>query len=392
MIHYHVGSETMPGLRSVDCLMRRQEATSRKEGRAGERIALHEAISCIRLGMGNRLWVPSESHLGDRVTRAIICAEIMAGGNSITIGDQAFTPDSKRDELLDLAYEAAVERHRLLSALGGRAKADAYISPGWPTDEECARLAHKLTRGMGYSQAEASRIIESVDGYERPHMWSRQGIDRILWDRSHGEKWDRFTYVEKSHTYVHLEGRRHLPGAYMECMAVIGSAEGAKSYDASLGEPHSFVSPPMELSAALQLILDAGFLRTLFISESEAHFSSGAQRAVSCDLALYRGVQVVEDGIHVTAADGNPNYNRILREGTELFVALHAHSNATITDETRSRSHAWKVATDLHARENSLREIAAHLNEEAILTLSGTGHWSPSAVKKLLDSGPETDQ
>ncbi|MGY5060701.1 hypothetical protein ACWDFR_42690 [Streptomyces sp. 900105755] len=326
------------------------------------------------------------------MTRAIICAEIMAGGNSITIGEETFTPDSKRDGLLDLAYEAAVERHRLLPALGGEAKTDAYISPGWPTDEECARLAHKLTRGMGYSQAEASRIIESVDGYERPHVWSRQGIDRLLWDRTYGEKWDRFTYVEKSRTCVQLEGRRHLPGAHMECMAVLGSTEEAKSYDASLSEPHGFVSPPMELSATLKLILDTGVYRTLFISESEAHFSSGAQRAVSYDLALYRGVQVVESGIHLTAADGNPTNNRILREGTELFVDLHAHSNATITDETRSRSHAWKVATDLHARENSLREIAAHLNEEAIPTLSGTGRWSPSAVKKLLDSGPETDQ
>ena len=75
----------MPGLRSVDCVMRRQEATSRKEGRAGERIALHEAISCICLGVGNPLWVPSESHLGDRVTRAIICSKIMAGGIAASV-------------------------------------------------------------------------------------------------------------------------------------------------------------------------------------------------------------------------------------------------------------------------------------------------------------------
>ncbi|MEV7288733.1 recombinase family protein [Streptomyces sp. NPDC093252] len=191
---------------------------------------------------------------------------------------------------------------------------------------------------------------------------------------------------------VLLEGRRCLPLADMDCMGVIGSIEEAENYDSSLSEPHSFVFPPSELPLTLQVILDAGSFRTLFISEPKSHFSSGMQRAVFFDLALYRGVQVVEKGIHVTAAVGNPHDDRILREGTELCVALRAHSNATITDETRSRSHARKVATDRHARGNSLREIATHLNKEAIPTLSGTGRWSPSAVKKLLDSGPETHQ
>ncbi|MBK3634338.1 hypothetical protein JHN52_15615 [Streptomyces sp. MBT97] len=392
MINYHVGSEGASDGESVRYLMRRQEAESRKENRAGERFALHEAISLIRLGVGSCLRVPDESHLGDRVTRAIICAEIMAGGNSITIGDQVFTPGSERDELLDLAYVAAMERHRLLPTPDGKAKTDAYISPGWPTDEECARLAHKLTRGMGYSQAEASRIIESVDGWERPHVWSRQGIDRLLWDRSYGEKWDRFTYVEKSRTHAYLEGRRHLPCSDMDCMAVFGSLEHADSYDSSLSESHGFTFPSMGLAATLQLILDTGCIRTLFVSESGSHFSSDAQRALTYDLALYRGVQVVENRIQVKTADRNPNYNRILREGTQLFTALRAHSNATITDETRSRLHAWEVATDWHARKETLRAIATHLNEEAIPTLSGTGRWSPSAVKKLLDSGPEADQ
>ncbi|MFE5407078.1 hypothetical protein ACFQ9Z_38590 [Streptomyces sp. NPDC056580] len=174
-----------------DRMLRRQEASSLSRAGAMERIALQEAISMVRLGVGGHVRIPHERDLEDVVTRAVACAEIMALGTPVTIGKKLVTADPEPGSPQDRAFEATQERHRLLPPAAGAEGGDAYISPGWPTDEECARLAHKIVHEMGYSQANVARIFELVDGYERPAMWTRQGINRILWEECDGEKYPR---------------------------------------------------------------------------------------------------------------------------------------------------------------------------------------------------------
>ncbi|MGW1799008.1 hypothetical protein ACWCQN_24325 [Streptomyces sp. NPDC001984] len=403
-IYYSVGPEGKQSGQEIDArLLRRQEALSlMSQAGVTKRIALQEAISLARLGVGDRLWIPDESHLRDEVTRAVVCAETIAVGKSIVIGGQPVTSDAKPESAQYQAYEAALERHRLLPPATGAAGAHAYISPGWPSDEECARMAHKLVCEMGYSEADVARIFEIVDGYERPAVWTRQGVNRLLWEKVDGEKYPRYHYNEKSGEESRRAGRHHLPLATFNGMAVLGdegAETAARKYDASLDDSHHLIFPPFDpqrpdygLPTLLCGILDLGCIRTLHVTSPEAVFSSPAQRHVLYDLALFRGVKVVENGTHVDAAGSNPSYNRLLREGTALFATLRVRDNATIVEETRSRAHARKTAAEHHRQGCSLREIAALLNEEAIPTRSGRGAWDASAVKELLASEPEADR
>ena len=397
-IYYSVGPEGKSSEQGINPhLLWRQEALSLSQAGVTDRIALQEAISLTRLGVGDRLWIPDESHLGDEVTRAVACAETIAVGKSIAIGGKPVSSDAKPGTLQYLAYEAALERHRLLPPATGAAGARAYISPGWPRDEECARMAHKLVYEMGYSQAHVAHIFEHVDGYERPAVWTRQGVNRILWEEVDGEKYPRYHYSEKSGEESRRVGRHHLQLAAFNGMAMLGdevAETAARKYEASLDDSHHFIPPfdPQSLDYGLTTllcwILDLGCIRTLHVTSPETIFSSPAQRHVLYDLALFRGVKVVENGTHVDAAGSNPSYNRLLREGTALFAALRVRDNATIVEETRSRSHARKTAVEHHRQGCSLRKIATLLNEEAIPTRSGRGAWDASAVKELLASEP----
>ncbi|MGW2612216.1 hypothetical protein ACWC4A_49305 [Streptomyces mirabilis] len=306
-IYYLVGPEESSDGSVIrpDRMLRRQEALSLSRAGAMERIALQEAISMVRLGVGGHVRIPHERHLEDVVTRAVACAEIMALGTPVTIGKKLVTADPEPGSPQDRAFEAAQERHRLLPPAAGAEGGDGYISPGWATDEECARLAHKLVHEMGYSQANVARIFELVDGYERPAMWTRQGINRILWEECDGEKYPRYHCSEKSGDESRRAGRLHLPGSLVNAMAVLGD-EGAEAaaqkFDASLDEPHHLIlpvgpqHPDRSLSWLLRQIMDLGWVRTLYVTSPGAVFSTRAQRRVLYDLALFRGVQVVENG------------------------------------------------------------------------------------------------
>ncbi|MGW7256767.1 hypothetical protein [Streptomyces sp. NPDC054834] len=396
-IYYLVGPEESsdgPGI-FPDRMLRRQEALSLSRAGSMERVALQEVISLVRLGVCGHVRIPHEKHLEDVVTRAVACAEIMALGTPVTIGKKLVTADPEPGSPQGWAFEAAQERHRLLPPSAGAERGDAYISPGWPTDEECARLAHKLVHEMGYSQANVARIFELVDGYERPSMWTRQGINRLLWEECDGEKYPRYHYSEKSGDESRRAGRLHLPGSFFNAIAVLGD-EGAEAaaqkFDASLDEPHHLIfpvgprHPDRSLAWVLRQIMDLGCVRTLYVTSPGAVFSTPAQRRVLYDLALFRGVQVVENGTRIDVVAGNPHYNRLLREGTELFAGLRVRDNATIVEETRSLTHARKTAASRYSQGDSLRKIAAHLQAETVPTPSGIGAWSASAVKKLLDS------
>ncbi|MFD8001186.1 hypothetical protein [Streptomyces mirabilis] len=399
-IHYTVGSqktgdgaENLPGQ-----ALRRQEARSLIDAGATKRVALQEAISLVRLGVGSHLRVPHEEHLKDPRTRAVACAEALASGASVTIGGEVVTADrgsagvQTRD--WEAACEAARERHRLLPPTTGSAGRGTYISPGWPNGKECARLAHKLVYEMGYPQSEVARIFERIDGYERPTMWTKQGINRILREEYEGGE---FRFNTESGATSRREGHLHLLGAPLKVMAVLGD-EGAeaeaKRFADGLAEPHSLVCPvdpghpEQALPKIMQTIMDHGSFRTLYVTSPNAVFSSRMQRNVVYDLALFRGVQVVEDGTRIDPG----KHHRLLREGTELFAVLRIRDNATVVEESRSRAHARKTAAELHSQGYSFREIAAVLDEEAIPTSSGRGKWSASAVAKLLSSKPEDDR
>ncbi|MET8218083.1 hypothetical protein [Streptomyces hirsutus] len=402
-IYYTVGpGESGDGAENPPTrMLRRQEALSLGQAGAMERIALQEAISLVRLGVADHLHIPHESHLEDAVTRAVACAETLAAGVPVTIGKELVTAEREPGGLQALACEAARERHRLLPPAAGVEGGRAYISPGWPSGEECARLAHKLVYEMRYSQADVARIFEIADGYERPAMWTRQGINRILWKECDGEKYARYYYREESGTMSRRAGRRHLPGAFFQVMAVLGDERAeaaAQRFDASLADPHHHIlridprHPDRGLAGLLRTVMDHGFFRTLYVTNPDAVFATPTHRRVVYDLALFRGVHVVEDGTRIDAVTGNPAYNRLLREGTELFVALWVRDKATIVEESRSPAHARKTAAELHSRGCSLREIAAWLNAEAIPTTSCKGAWGPSEVKKLLDSEREADR
>jgi hypothetical protein len=384
------GAENLP----AHALLRRESRALIDAG-AMERIALQEAISLVRLGVAGHLRIPHEEHLKDAVTRAVACAETLAVGVPVTIGKELVTADCKPGSLQALACEAARERHRLLPPATGPAGSSAYISPGWPHDKECVRLAHKLVHEMGHSQAEVARIFEMVDRCDRPAMWERRGINRIL--KKEKEEYDAGepSCRKESGAALRRAGRLHLPGASLglNVMAVLGdegAEAAAKRFDAGLAEPHSAVlpvdlgHPDRGLAVLMQTIMDHGIFRTLYVTSPDAVFSTPTQRRVVYDLALFRGVQVVEDGTWITAVDDNPGYSRLLREGTELFAVLRIRDNATVVEESRSRAHARKTAAELRSQGCSLREIAAELDEKAIPTSSGWGKWSPSAVKKLL--------
>ncbi|MFF2363811.1 hypothetical protein ACFVU0_13985 [Streptomyces sp. NPDC058122] len=378
--------------------LRRQEARSLIDQRVMKRIALQETISLVRLGVADHVRIPSGEHLKDSGTCAIVCAEALASGALVTLGGESVTADrgpaGVPARAWEVAWEAARERHRILPPAAGAAGRDVYISRAWPNDKECARLAHKLVYEMGYSQAEVSRIFERVDGYERPAMWTKQGINRILREEYDG---DEPRYRTESGGTARQAGNLHLPGAALKVMAVLGG-EGveaeAKSFDAGLAEPHSLVcpvypgKPEQALHVTMQTLIDLGIFRTLYVANPDAVFSSRMQRSVVYDLALFRGVQVVEDGTRIDPG----RYNPLLREGTELFAALRIRDNATVAEESRSSAHALKTAAELRSRDWSVRKIAAELNEEAIPTSSGLGKWSPSAVAKLLSSIPEADR
>ncbi|MFF3892589.1 hypothetical protein ACFYY3_05195 [Streptomyces sp. NPDC001812] len=399
-IYYTVGPEEIgDGAENPPTrMLRRQEALSLSQAGAMERIALQEAISLVRLGVAGHLHIPHESHLEDAVIRAVACAETLAVGVPVTIGKELVTADREPSGLQALACAAARERHRLLPPAAGAEGGHAYISPGWPSGEECARLAHKLVYEMGYSQADVARIFEIADGYERPAMWTRQGINRILWKECDGEKYPRYYYREEAGAMSRRAGRRHLPGASFHMMAVLGDERAeaaAQRFDASLDEPHHHIlpvdprHPDRGLAGLLRTVMDCGFFRTLYVTSPNAVFATPTQRRVVYDLALFRGVQVVEDGTRIDAVADNPHHNRLLREGTELFAALWVRDKATIVEESRSLAHARKKAAGWHSQGCSLREIAARLNEEAIPPPSGKGAWGPSAVKEQLDSERE---
>lgn len=402
-IYYVSGSEEIyGGVENPSTRMLRREG-ARSLGQEGmmEPIALQEAISLARLGVASRLRIQHESYLKDPVSRAVACAETMAIGVPVIIGEELVTANREPGDLQALACEVARERSRLLPPAGGTIGGGTYISPGWPSDEECARLAHKLVYEMGYSQADVARIFETVDGYERPAMWTRQGINRILWEECDGEKYPRYHYRKESGVTSRRAGRLHLPGASFNAMAVLGDERAevaAKKFDAVLTEPHHCILPvdarhsDRGLAWLLQMVIEVGAFRTLYVSSSDAVFSSPTQRRVVYDLALFRGVQVVEDGTRIDAVAGDPHYNRLLREGTELSVALWARDNATIVEESRCLAHAGEEAAGWRSQGFSLREIAAKLNEEAIPTSSGKGAWSASAVRKLLGLEQEADR
>ncbi|MEU6578170.1 hypothetical protein [Streptomyces sp. NPDC046805] len=390
------GAEIFP-----DHMLRRQEALSLMRAGVRDRIALQEALSLIRLGVASHLRIPNETHLGDAVTRAVACAEAMAVDRSVTVGQQLITADPEPGSPQHLACEAARERHRLLPPAAGNLVGETYISRGWPSGEECARLAHKLIYEMGYSQAHVARIFETVDDYERPAVWTRQGINRLLGEDDGEERYPRYHYREKSGDESRLEGRTHLLGASVSAMAVLGdegAEAAAKTFDDSLDTPHHFVlpvdpqHPERGLAYLAALIMDLGCVRTLYVTSPDTVFSSPAQRRVMYDLALFRGVQVVENGTRIDAVDDNPHHNRLLREGTELFAGLRVRENATIVEETRSLAHARQTAAGLRDKGLSLRKIATRLDEEAIPTLSRQGTWSASAVQKLLNPKQESDR
>ncbi|MFF3589017.1 hypothetical protein ACFYYI_17920 [Streptomyces sp. NPDC002387] len=401
-IYYVVGPEDRDGAETFPAhMLRRQEALSLMREGVRERIALQEALSLIRLGVASHLRIPHESHLENAVTRAVACAEAMAVGGSVTVGRQLITADPEPGNLQDLACEAARERHRLLPPTAGTLGGGAYISRGWPSGEECARLAHKLIYEMGYSQAHVARIFETVDDYERPAVWTRQGLNRLLWEEDGGERYPRYHYRQESGDETRLEGRTHLLGANVSAMAVLGD-EGAEAaattFDDSLDTPHHFVlpvdpqHPERGLASLAALIMDLDCVRTLYVTSPDTVFASPAQRRVMYDLALFRGVQVMENGTRIDAVDDNPLYNRLLREGTELFAVLRVRDNATIVEEARSLARAQQIAAGLHGKGLSLRKIATRLDEEAIPTPSRQGTWSASAVQKLLDPEREANR
>ncbi|GAQ55194.1 recombinase family protein [Streptomyces acidiscabies] len=396
-VFYEVGCEgsSKEDRNQTDVLLRRQEAFSLLREPARSRIALQECISLIRLGVANHLHVPDESHLQDPVTRAVACAAVLAAGGEVTIGTKPVMMD---DELLppqELAFEAAREQYRLLPPTTESEGTHAYISRGWQSDEECARLAHKLVHEMRYSQAYTARIIEAVDGFDRPAMWTKQGLNRKIWQWEGKERIPRYNYHEVSGTEARRPGRLHLPAASFDAMAVLGdeqSLEEARNFDAALAKPHLGALPlfnprHQERSVArlLRQIMESGFFRTLYVANPETVFSTEIQRRVVYDLALFRGVQVVEDGVQINAVDNNPRYNRLLRESTELFAALWIRDSATVLEESRSMAHAQQKAAELRSKGRSLRNIAAELQAEAIPTKSGKGSWSPSMVRELLD-------
>jgi hypothetical protein len=123
--------------------------------------------------------------------------------------------------------------------------------------------------------------------------------------------------------------------------------------------------------------------------DDPAIFATAVQRQVVYALALYRDVQVVERGILVRSVSQDPVHERVLREGTKLFLALRAHDRATVVEESRSLGHARQEARALHSKGETLRTIADHLDQEMIPTRSGKGSWSPSAVRDLLRADSE---
>lgn len=378
-----------------DGLLRRQEASSLHEASANRRIALQEAISLIRLGVADRLCVPDESHLQDPVTRAVACAEVLSVGGKVTIGLESIATDGELALPQALACEAARERYRLLPPAAGFEEAGAYISRGWPSDEECARLAHKLVYEMSYSQTGVARIFEAVDGFDRPAVWVKQGVNRILWVWDGEEKNPRYFYREVPGIETRRPGRLHLPGALLDAMAVLGDERAeaaARRFDAALAEPHKGVLPWFDprhqersVAGVVRQILETGAFRTLYVLNPDEVFSTETQRRVVYDLALFRDVRVVEGGTRIDTVTGNPHYNRLLREGTKLFVALWIRDSATVLEESRSLAHARRIAVREHSQGKSLRKIAATLQAEAIPTKSGEGSWGPSMVRGLLD-------
>lgn len=364
-IHYGVRPEKI-GKREENPpgrVLRREEAHSLKQAPAGQRVALQEAISLIRLGMSDHLRVLEEEHLPDDVTRAVACAEVLSVGGKVTVGDRVIAAD---DNPLTLAWEAARERHRLLPPVTG---AEAYISRGWPSDEDRARLAHKLMVEMHYPKAEIARILKM----------NRQGIDRILWEWDGGSKYPRYWYREFSGADSRRPGRSHLPGKGFDLIAVLGD-----EYAETSSESHLVPLPFDSLTLLMSQIVESGTVHTLSVTNPDTVFITETQRRVVYDLALFRGVHVVEDGKPISDVDTNPRYSRLLREGTELFVALSIRDQAAVVEESRSIDHARKIAAELRGRGCSLRVIAAELYAEAIPTESSRGVWSASAVRELL--------
>ncbi|MGW2209610.1 hypothetical protein [Streptomyces sp. NPDC001781] len=397
-IHYSIGARAndvkVIDLDARTLLRREARSLGDRPVKAAERIALQEAICLIRLGMADLLRIKDKTHLENAVTRAAACAEVMATGASVVIGQEQIADARGSESLQDLAIELARERHGLLPPTSSNGTSPAYISRGWPTHEECARLAHKLVHEMSYTYADAARILEMSDWYERPTLWTRQGISRLLWEECDGEKYPKYDHREVIGAQSRQPGRLHLPCSEIHFMAALGSKDaeaGARKFDAALSEPHLAVIPtdPQHindgLAQLLSQIMDNGHYRTLYVANPDTIFSTPAQRNVVYDMALFRGIQVMENGVPIQAVNENPNYNRLLREGTELFAALRIRDQATVLEETRSIDYAQRKAVELDRKGLPLREIAATLEAEAIPTRSHTGSWSPSAVKELLN-------
>ncbi|MFE4660556.1 hypothetical protein ACFRFJ_28170 [Streptomyces hydrogenans] len=386
-VHYGVGpGPVAEGVgRGSGLLLRRQEELALGDAPAGERVALQEAISLIRFGVADRLRVPRETCLGKPVTRAVVCAEVMALGASVSIGGDQLRPDTFPGRWEGFAYEAARERHRLLPPPAGGDK-NAYIRRGRPTDAENARLAHKLVREMGYSQAEVARIFEWTDTSERPAMWTRKGVGRLLRMEDDGD-----LYRTEPSTTERRAKRLDSPVLPIDIMAVLGGTGAlpeAEEFDAALGVRHACITriDAQALPAFFWLALKAGVIRTLYVTDPGAVFSSRLQRDVVYDLALFGGVQVVENGAHIPLVSTGPEARELLREGTELSVALWTRDRATIAKEPLPLTVLRTEAAQLRSAGHSFQQIATDFNARRIPTTSGRGSWHASTIKELLAS------
>lgn len=157
----------------------REEAKTSREG-VERRPQLHLALSCLRSGDAQVLWVPDLSVFGDQIAQALACAEAWSTGAIIVASGEVVTAELRTPlQQFSWSYVRLADQHD-----PRQTEPDDPLDPDigeYNGDQQCARKAQKLLSDYRLNLDEAATYMNKTRYIpEAGGTWSGPSIHALL--------------------------------------------------------------------------------------------------------------------------------------------------------------------------------------------------------------------
>jgi hypothetical protein len=358
---------------------------------AAERPGLIDTLWLLRADLADAVWVQSWADLGDKVTQAVVFAQLRQARGNLVVADEYVTDEAAAArfgaDLLGQAKAAAELRQQISPLVKGEGSLDHPGDLGiWDTALEHARLAHRLKHTSRLDGKTIAEVLNRADytATSRTGGFTGRMVSQLLADfddelRVSGPDPIRLDMGTGPMLMVVSDDEPTALEALARHFAETGHSE--------LPQRTQVVSAlPRQRAALLEVARRCDLVDTVFIG-ADAMADDPLVLAVAISWLRQTGAVV----IGATDAVDSGGYwdselGRAMKAGTALFFRLRLYDTATVIEHSQTLDHAVREAHRLKATGLSYRAIGRELDKLGIPLRRPThgGQWSVSAVHELL--------